>query len=120
MMDLIGLRVFFMPNHMQFGRPKMPVQGMEFVPDQPVAMRSNDTTLSYHAVMAGVGAALLPGWLVAGDLASGRLVHSGEVDHTYQGRLFAVYPSRRHQPLKLRSFIDFLVEKMNHERPVQR
>ncbi|MGV7209664.1 LysR family transcriptional regulator [Oxalobacteraceae bacterium A2-2] len=114
------LPAMIMPNQMQFGRPKMPVQGMELVPDQPVAMRSNDATLSYHAVMAGVGAALLPGWLVAGDLASGRLVHSGEVDQTYQGRLFAVYPSRRHQPLKLRSFIDFLVEKMDHQSPGQR
>lgn len=107
------LHAMIMPNHMQFGRPKMPAEGIFIAPDQPVAMRSNDTTLSYHAVMAGMGAAFLPGWLVADDLASGRLVHSGPVDKTYQGQLFAVYPSRRHQALKLRSFIDFLVENMD-------
>lgn len=102
-----------MPNLMQFGRAKMPAEGMLLAPGQPVAMRSNDTTLSYHAVMAGIGAAFLPAWLVADDLTSGRLVHSGGADQTYLGHLFAVYPSRRHQPRKLRSFIDFLVEKMD-------
>ncbi|TFW31411.1 LysR family transcriptional regulator [Duganella callida] len=107
------LPAMIMPNQMQFGRPKMPAEGMLLAPDQPVAMRSNDTTLSYHAVMAGIGAAFLPGWLVADDLASGRLLHCGDVDKTYQGRVFAVYPSRRHQALKLRSFIDFLVENMD-------
>ncbi|EEF26751.1 HTH-type transcriptional regulator ptxR, putative [Ricinus communis] len=107
------LPAMIMPNNLQFGRPKMPAQGMFLAPDQPVAMRSNDTTLSYHAVLAGIGAAFLPGWLVADDLASGRLVHSGEADKSYQGQLFAVYPSRRHQALKLRSFIDFLVENMD-------
>ena len=106
------LPAMIMPNHMQFGRPKMPAAGMFLAPGQAVAMRSSDTTLSYHAVMAGIGAAFLPGWLVADDLASGRLVHASD-EKTYQGHLFAVYPSRRHQTLKLRSFIDFLVEHMD-------
>ena len=102
-----------MPNHMQFGRPKMPAAEMFLAPGQAVAMRSSDTTLSYHAVMAGIGAAFLPDWLVADDLASGRLVHvHGSAQH-YRGQLFAVYPSRRHLTLKLRSFIDFLVEHLD-------
>jgi len=107
------LPAMIMPNHMQFGRPKMPAVGMMLAPQQTVAMRSSDTTLSYHAVMAGLGAAFLPDWLVADDLASGRLVHSGDAGKTYQGQLLAVYPSRRHQALKLRSFIDFLVEHLH-------
>jgi len=107
------LPAMIMPNHMQFGRPKMPAAGMFLAPGQPVAMRSSDTTLSYHAVMAGIGAAFLPDWLVADDLASGRLVHSGDAGKSYQGQLFAVYPSRRHQALKLRSFIDFLAENLD-------
>lgn len=71
-------------------------------------MRSDDTTLSYHAVHAGMGYAYLPEWLVADDLASGRLVrllpgHSSDVP-----TLFAVYTSRQYMLPKLRSFIDFL------------
>ncbi|TWI69312.1 DNA-binding transcriptional LysR family regulator [Pseudoduganella lurida] len=108
----LHLPALIMPNHMQFGRPKMPAAGMLVGPEQPVAMRSSDTTLSYHAVLAGIGAAFLPSWLVSDDLASGRLVHYGDAGKAYQGHLFAVYPSRRHQPLKLRSFIDFLVENL--------
>ncbi|SEO06334.1 DNA-binding transcriptional regulator, LysR family [Duganella sp. CF517] len=107
------LPAMIMPNHMQLGRPKMPVAGMLLAPGQPVAMHSSDTTLSYHAVMAGIGAAFLPGWLVADDLASGRLVHTCDAEKAYQGQLFAVYPSRHYQALKLRSFIDFLVENLD-------
>lgn len=71
-------------------------------------MKSSDSTLSYQMVLAGMGAAVLPSWLVADDLACGRLVRlpSGP---DFTGTLFAVYASRRHMPLKLRSFIDFLV-----------
>ena len=103
-----------MPNHMQFGRPKMPAAEMYLAPGQPVVMRSSDTTLNYHAVMAGMGAAFLPDWLVAGDLASGRLIHVDGARQNYKGQLFAVYPSRRHLPHKLRSFIDFLVQHLDH------
>ncbi|QGZ41978.1 DNA-binding transcriptional LysR family regulator [Pseudoduganella flava] len=105
-----------MPNHLQFGRPKMPAADMYVSPGQPVAMKSSDTTLSYHAVMAGMGAAFLPDWIVADDLAAGRLVHLDEAKQNYTGQLFAVYPSRRHLPAKLRSFIDFLVERLDNAR----
>ena len=37
-------------------------------------MKSDNTSLTYECVLAGVGAALLPEWLVGEDLASGRLV----------------------------------------------
>ncbi|GKT23156.1 LysR family transcriptional regulator [Acidovorax sp. SUPP3334] len=78
-------------------------------------MKSSDTTLSYHAVVAGMGAAFLPEWLVEQDLASGRLVKlPGHAD--FEGTLHAVYASRRQMPLKLRSFIDFLAQRLG-DRP---
>ena len=74
-------------------------------------MKSSDNILSYHAVTAGMAAAFLPGWLVDEDLASGRLVRlPGATD--FAGTLFAVYASRRQMPLKLRSFVDFLVARL--------
>lgn len=101
-----------MPNYMQFGRVKMPAPDMSAALSQPVAMRSSDNTLSYQAVMAGMGAAFLPDWMVADDLAGGRLAHVYASKETFTGQLFAVYTSRRHLPPKLRSFIDFLVARL--------
>lgn len=75
-------------------------------------MKSSDNTLSYHAVCAGMGAAFLPGWLVDADVAAGRLLELPRKDPPITGKLFAVYSSRRQIPPKLRTFIDFLSQKM--------
>lgn len=101
-----------LPNLLQFGRLKMPAARMGLAPSQAVAMKSSDATLSYHAVMAGMGAAFLPDAMVADDLAQGRLVHVRDTGEGFTGQLYAVYPSRRHLPPKLRSFIDFLLQQL--------
>ena len=73
------------------------------------AMKSDNTNLTYECVLAGLGAALLPEWLVTDDLASGRLVpvmpQSGPVSVT----LHAAYTNRMYLTPKVRSFIDYLV-----------
>lgn len=102
-----------MPNYMQFGRLKMPALEMSAVLAQPVAMRSSDSTLTYQTVMAGMGAAFLPDWIVADDLAHGRLAHVYASKETFTGQMYAVYASRRQLPLKLRSFIDFLAARLD-------
>ncbi|MES2740439.1 MAG: LysR family transcriptional regulator [Pseudomonadota bacterium] len=101
-----------LPNYLQFGRLKLAVPEMRAMLTQPVAMKASDTTLIYHAVMAGMGAAFLLDWLVADDLASGRLRQVYPDHPTLAGRLYAVYPSRRQLPPKLRSFVDFLVARL--------
>ena len=101
-----------MPNLMQLGRLKLSAAKMHADPSQTVAMKSSDATLSYHAVMAGMGAAFLPDWLVNDDLAQGRLVKVRETAEQFTGQLFAIYPSRRHLPPKLRSFVDFLITRL--------
>ena len=101
-----------LPNTMLSGRPKLPAADMHLALAQPVAMRSNDTTLSYHAVMAGMGAAFLPDWMVADHLADGSLAHVYPTRTAFTGQLFAVYASRRNLPPKLRSFIDFLAARL--------
>ena len=71
-------------------------------------MKSDDTTLSYHAVHAGIGIGYLPDWLVADDLKRGDLKR---VLPGYQGpasTLYAAYTSRKYMTAKVRSFIDFL------------
>ena len=53
----------------------------------------------------------MPAWLVEDDLAHGRLVRL-PVDTGAARTLHAVYASRRQMPLKLRSFIDFLAQRL--------
>jgi DNA-binding transcriptional LysR family regulator len=75
-------------------------------------LRSDDTTLSLHAARAGMGLAFLPAWLVDDDLASGVLVRVLPDHAAAPVTLFAVYTSRQYMAPKLRSFIDFLGERL--------
>ena len=80
------------------------------------AMRSDNSTLTYQAVLAGVGVAVLPDWIVGDDIASGRL-KVVEIDPAPpEIPLHAVYVSRRHVAPKLRSFIDFFAKRFGGER----
>ncbi|MDM0041602.1 LysR family transcriptional regulator [Variovorax sp. J22G21] len=78
---------------------------------QPV-MFSDDTTLTLHAVRAGMGMAFLPEWLVDNDLAQGGLIRLVPDYAAPPVTLFAVYTSRQYMAPKLRSFIDFLAERL--------
>lgn len=81
--------------------------GAETVKLNPV-LRSANETLLHMAALEGMGLAFLPKWLVAEDIAAGRLEHvmSGHV--FFEGKLFAVYPSRKYLSAKVRTFIDFI------------
>ncbi|QKZ05657.1 LysR family transcriptional regulator [Pseudomonas eucalypticola] len=78
------------------------------------ALRINDLDARRLAVEQGLGVALLPCWLAADGLGSGRLqrwladwqVPSGEA------ALWFVYPPKRIVSSKVRSFIDFMVERI--------
>ena len=76
-------------------------------------MFSDDTTLTLHTVRAGMGMAFLPEWLVDADLAAGRLTHLVPDYAAPPVTLFAVYTSRQYMAPKLRSFIDFLGERLS-------
>ncbi len=96
------------PNYLQAERLSQMLMASALSMSLNPVMKSSDTTLSYHAVCAGMGAAFLPGWLVDEDLAAGRLVKVPGKGPPLAGELRAVYTSRRQMPPKLRSFIDFL------------
>jgi len=60
------------------------------------------------AVSAGAGAALLPHFMVAEDLTSGRLVTWGvAIDHTVS--VWVLHTSRRLVSSKVTAFVQFLV-----------
>ncbi|MBR0795343.1 LysR family transcriptional regulator [Bradyrhizobium jicamae] len=81
--------------------------GTQTVKFNPV-LRSGNETLLHLAALRGMGLAFLPQWLVADDLAAGRLVHILPEQVIFEGRLFAVYPSRKYLSAKVRTFIDFI------------
>jgi len=64
------------------------------------------------AAVSGLGIAFLPDFLVAEDLAAGRLVHvlaeldAGDVE------IMAMYPSKRYLEPRVRRFIDLMVDEL--------
>jgi DNA-binding transcriptional LysR family regulator len=84
-------------------------------PRLAAAMKSDDTTLSHHAVRAGIGAAFLPEWLVGDDLDRGtlRAVLPGWTAPPMT--LYAAYTSRKYLTAKVRTFIDFLGESLGSD-----
>jgi DNA-binding transcriptional LysR family regulator len=81
--------------------------GIETVKLNPV-LRSGNETLLHMAALEGMGLAFLPKWLVAEDIAAGRLEHVMPGQVIFEGKLFAVYPSRKYLSAKVRTFIDFV------------
>ncbi|MBR0754953.1 LysR family transcriptional regulator [Bradyrhizobium jicamae] len=82
-------------------------QGSETVKFNPV-LRSGNETLLHMAALEGMGLAFLPKWLIADDVAAGRLEHVFPRQIVFEGKLFAVYPSRKYLSAKVRTFIDFI------------
>ncbi|MDR5801383.1 LysR family transcriptional regulator [Caballeronia sp. LZ001] len=70
-------------------------------------LRMSSLLLIREAVLDGAGAALLPGLLVAPDVAAGRLVALGE-DAGPAVAIWALYSSRRLLSAKVRAFLDVL------------
>src|SRR6185369_14917275 len=73
-------------------------------------VRVNSPLSARDAAMAGLGVALLPGYLADPLVASGKLVRVLTEYLQTGSRLQAVYPHRRHLAGKVRALIDHLVE----------
>ena len=81
---------------------------------------TNSADALYHAALAGLGIARLSTFLVGPDLKAGRLVRLLP-DYVHEkASILAVYPHHRHLSLKVRAFIDFLVEKFTPVPPWER
>ncbi|HRE20106.1 MAG TPA: LysR family transcriptional regulator [Rhabdaerophilum sp.] len=99
------------------------IEGPEGPVTVPVAsaVATNSSEVIREAVIAGLGIALRSTWDVGPELRSGQL---SIVLPAYRASrrvgIFAVYPSRRHLPLRTRVFIDFLLELYGAEPPWDR
>ncbi len=71
---------------------------------------SFDATLAVReAVRKGAGLSVLPDYAVAEDLKSGNLIHVLPQWSLPAGGIYAVFPSARFRPAKVRAFVDLLV-----------
>lgn len=86
----------------------------------PSNMEANSADAVYHAALAGLGIARLSMYLIAPDLASGRLVRLFPDYEDDSSDIFAVYSTRRNLSPKVRALIDFLVEKFGPVPPWER
>ena len=76
----------------------------------PIAPRmSTDSLYALRtAAVSGVGAAIASAWLVADDLAQGRLVHIAPQWRAAPLPVWLVYPQARFYPARLRRFLDVI------------
>jgi DNA-binding transcriptional LysR family regulator len=75
------------------------------------SLNSNNGDLNAAAAVQGVGIVLEPDFIVGSELRSGKLVPVLESFEAPPSPIYAVYPSRRFLPAKVRAFVDFLVER---------
>ncbi len=86
--------------------------GMELRTRVRPALTANNETLLRAAALAGLGITMLPLGLIQDDLERGTLVTVLPDFPPAANPLFAVYTSRRYLASKVRTFIDFLSEKL--------
>lgn len=105
--ELVAHRAILLPHD----SPRYwPLLG-ESVPCQRV-LACNNITFAREAALAGAGIAGLPSMICEQALRSGRLVQLLADTRLPVGELYAVYPSRRFQAMKVKTFLDFLMHSL--------
>lgn len=79
---------------------------VEITPD--IAVTTNNIFAVHRATLMGIGAAILPRWFVAEDLASGRLVDALPDWRAARLSVNVAFLPARHQPKRLERFLEAL------------
>jgi DNA-binding transcriptional LysR family regulator len=82
------------------------------VPINPVLV-VNNITFAREAALAGVGIINVPAFIAEPCVEAGTLVRVLEDTELPSSELYALYPSRRFQAMKVKAFIDFVVEQLH-------
>jgi DNA-binding transcriptional LysR family regulator len=80
----------------------------ELVLDTASRVRSSDAIALARLCADGAGITLVPGFVVAGDLASGRLVRVLPRWASPEQEIHAIYPANRFIPAKVRAFVEYM------------
>jgi DNA-binding transcriptional LysR family regulator len=81
------------------------------VPINPVLL-VNNITFAREAALAGVGIINVPAFIAEPCVESGTLVRVLEQTELPSSELYALYPSRRFQAMKVKAFLDFVVDRL--------
>ena len=74
-------------------------------------LETNNPMMLRAAALDGFGVALLPLWIIGPDIREARLRRVLPQYHWPDSAIHVVYPPGRHLSAKVRSFVDFLVER---------
>ncbi len=83
--------------------------GDAYVIDGPILMATNNTQMMLAGARAGAGVAYGPSFVFGQSIAAGELVALLPRYKATELAIQAVYPTKRHVSLKLRSFVDHLI-----------
>lgn len=103
------------PFRMAIGPFVIP-EGGAHVLQGPVKLASNNMQMLLAAAEAGAGIAYGPSFVFGEAIASGRLKSLLTDYQTTELTIYAVFPTRRYIPARLRSFIDHLSTSMGEFR----
>jgi len=78
-------------------------------------LRINDDEALSQVVLSGFGIALLPTFIIGKDLQAKRLKSVLSEYIPTKQQVYALYMPKRNLPIKIRAFIDFLVERFGEE-----
>lgn len=84
--------------------------------DIPAAICTNDTETEVQAVVSGYGIGQLAGFSAANAIRSGRLVPLFLDQMSEREGIYVYYAHRTQQSLRVRTFIDFMIEKLADNR----
>ena len=78
---------------------------------------ANSFGVTRAVAQAGLGVAILPTFMAAADMQSGRLVRVLPGHEPPEGAIWAVYPSNRHLSAKVRALVDTLADAFGDPAP---
>ncbi len=91
--------------------------GKEHTAQPDIRMRANNGDVLLQATLDGLGIAVMPLFICYRELAAGRLRKLLPDFPTEESAAYALYPSRRHLPQRVRLLVDFLVERLGDNPP---
>lgn len=84
--------------------------------DVPPAICVNDTEMETQAVLSGLGIGQLGSFNAVSHIRAGRLLPLLTQHVSVHGGVYIYYANRTEQPLRVRTFIDFMVERLADNR----
>jgi DNA-binding transcriptional LysR family regulator len=94
--------------------------GQTHVIDGPIRMAANNTQMLLAAALAGGGVTYGPSFVFGEAIAAGDLIALLPDHHATELTIHAVYPTKRHVSLKLRSFVEHLISSFGGTPPWDR